>query len=133
MRSRAFTGNAGIALSPFAVEPALSCAARVPKSWKAWTSLPLRRFSEPRRQSTTWTCWSRAALNAAGRSLAIDLAPRGIAVGLLHPGDVRTDMTGGRGNVEASEAAQMLVERIDELNAGNSGSFRHANGEAFRW
>lgn len=76
---------------------------------------------------------SKAALNAAGRSLAIDLAPRRIAVGLLHPGYVRTDMTGGRGNVEASEAAQMLVERIDELNADNSGSFRHANGEGLPW
>jgi NAD(P)-dependent dehydrogenase (short-subunit alcohol dehydrogenase family) len=76
---------------------------------------------------------SKAALNAAGRSLAIDLAPRGVAVGLLHPGYVRTDMTGGRGNVEASEAAAMLVERIDELDASNSGSFRHANGEALPW
>jgi NAD(P)-dependent dehydrogenase (short-subunit alcohol dehydrogenase family) len=76
---------------------------------------------------------SKAALNAAGRSLAIDLAPRSIAVGLLHPGYVRTDMTGGRGNVDASEAARMLVERIDELNAANSGSFRHANGEVLPW
>lgn len=76
---------------------------------------------------------SKAALNAAGRSLAIDLAPRGIAVGLLHPGFVRTDMTGGRGNVEASEAAAMLVARIDELDNANSGSFRHANGEELPW
>jgi len=76
---------------------------------------------------------SKAALNAAGRSLAIDLAPRDIAVGLLHPGYVRTDMTGGRGDVEASEAAAMLVDRIDELNAANSGSFRHANGEELPW
>jgi hypothetical protein len=42
-------------------------------------------------------------------------------------------MTGGRGNVEASEAALMLVERIDELNAVSSGSFRHANGEELPW
>src|SRR5690606_24244969 len=48
---------------------------------------------------------SKAALNAAGRSLANDLASRGIAVGLLHPGYVRTDMTGGRGDVEPAEAA----------------------------
>lgn len=76
---------------------------------------------------------SKAALNAAGRSLAIDLAPRGIAVGLLHPGYVRTDMTGGTGNVEPSEAAAMLVQRIDELDAASSGTFRHANGEALPW
>lgn len=76
---------------------------------------------------------SKAALNAAGRSLAIDLAPRGIAVGLLHPGYVRTDMTGHSGNVEPSEAAAMLVARIDELDAGTSGTLRHANGEELPW
>lgn len=76
---------------------------------------------------------SKAALNAAGRSLALDLAPRGIAVGLLHPGYVRTDMTGRTGNVEPSEAAAMLVARIDELDAATSGTFRHANGEELPW
>ena len=76
---------------------------------------------------------SKAALNAAGRSLAKDLASRGIAVGLLHPGYVRTDMTGGRGDVEPAEAAARLVERIDDLNTANSGTFRHANGEELPW
>ena len=76
---------------------------------------------------------SKAALNAAGKSLSIDLAARGIAVGILHPGFVRTEMTGGRGHVEPAEAAAMLVERIDELNAGNAGRFLHANGEELPW
>ena len=38
---------------------------------------------------------SKAAVNAIGKSLAMDLAPRGIAVFLLHPGYVASDMTGG--------------------------------------
>ena len=76
---------------------------------------------------------SKAALNAAGRSLANDLASRGIAVVLLHPGYVRTDMTGGRGDVEPAEAAAGLVERIDDLGTANSGTFRHANGEELPW
>lgn len=76
---------------------------------------------------------SKAALNAAGRSLSVDLAPKGVAVGLLHPGYVRTDMTGGRGDVEPSEAAAMLVARIDELDLAGSGRFRHANGEELLW
>lgn len=76
---------------------------------------------------------SKAALNAAGRSLALDLASRGIAVGLLHPGYVRTDMTGRTGDVEPSEAATMLVTRIDELDPQTSGTFRHANGAELPW
>lgn len=76
---------------------------------------------------------SKAALNAAGKSLSIDLAPRGIAVGILHPGFVKTDMTGRRGHVEPAEAAAMLAERIDELNESNSGRFLHANGEELPW
>jgi len=76
---------------------------------------------------------SKAALNAAGKSLSIDLAERGIAVGILHPGFVRTEMTGHQGNVEPPEAAAMLAERIDGLNAANSGHFLHANGEELPW
>ena len=76
---------------------------------------------------------SKAALNAAGRSLALDLASRGVAVGLLHPGYVRTEMTGRSGDVEPSEAAAMLVARIDELDSQTSGTFRHANGTELPW
>ena len=72
---------------------------------------------------------SKAALNAAGKSLAVDLAPKGIAVGLLHPGWVKTEMTGNTGNVTAAEAATQLLARIDGLNLDNTGTFFHANGE----
>jgi NAD(P)-dependent dehydrogenase (short-subunit alcohol dehydrogenase family) len=76
---------------------------------------------------------SKAALNAAGRSLAIDLRPRGIGVFLLHPGFVRTDMTGGRGDIDAEPAAARLIERLDALPLEQSGSFHHANGEPLPW
>jgi NAD(P)-dependent dehydrogenase (short-subunit alcohol dehydrogenase family) len=76
---------------------------------------------------------SKAALNAAGRSLAIDLKPRGIAVLLLHPGYVRTDMTGGGGDVDPEQAAANLLARLDALQLADSGSFRHANGESLPW
>lgn len=76
---------------------------------------------------------SKAAVNAVGRSLAIDLGRDGISVVLLHPGFVRTDMTGGRGNWDAPDAAAALIERIDELNADNAGRFLHANGEPLPW
>ena len=76
---------------------------------------------------------SKAALNAAGRSLAHDLAPRGVAVALLHPGFVQTPMTGGRGDVDAATAASNLLARIDELTPATSGVFRHANGSPLPW
>ena len=76
---------------------------------------------------------SKAALNAAGVSLARDLRVAGIAVAILHPGFVRTDMTGQQGNITADESARLLVERIDGLTLENTGSFWHANGEVLPW
>jgi NAD(P)-dependent dehydrogenase (short-subunit alcohol dehydrogenase family) len=76
---------------------------------------------------------SKAAVNAAGMSLARDLADRGIAVILLHPGYVRTDMTGGSGQVHPDEAAAGLLARLDELDPAATGTFRHASGEHLPW
>jgi NAD(P)-dependent dehydrogenase (short-subunit alcohol dehydrogenase family) len=76
---------------------------------------------------------SKAAVNIAGVSLAHDLRHRGVAVALLHPGFVKTDMTGGRGTVEPEVAAAGLLARLEALNMENSGSFWHANGEVLPW
>jgi NAD(P)-dependent dehydrogenase (short-subunit alcohol dehydrogenase family) len=76
---------------------------------------------------------SKAAVNMAGVSLARDLASRGVAVALLHPGFVRTDMTRGNGNVDPPEAVRGLIARIDELTLESSGGFWHANGKRLPW
>jgi len=76
---------------------------------------------------------SKAALNAGAKSLAIDLAPQGAAVAILHPGFVRTRMTGGNGQLEPAESARLLIARIDSLDATNSGTFWHANGDVLPW
>jgi len=76
---------------------------------------------------------SKAALNMAGVSLAHDLRPRGVAVALLHPGYVRTAMTGGNGDVAPDEAARQLLARVDALTLETSGGFWHANGERLPW
>ncbi len=76
---------------------------------------------------------SKAAVNMAGKSLAIDLKPKGIAVALLHPGWVKTDMTGHNGMIDTLESAQGLMARIDALNLSNTGGFWHTNGEALEW
>ncbi len=76
---------------------------------------------------------SKAAVNAIGKSLAMDLAPRGIAVFLLHPGYVASDMTGGNGDVSTTESAAGLVARLDSLSLADTGTFWHANGQALPW
>ena len=76
---------------------------------------------------------SKAALNAAGMSLARDLAASGVAVAILHPGYVRTDMTDGAGNIEPADAAAQLVDRIDALTPETTGTFWHANGQVLPW
>jgi NAD(P)-dependent dehydrogenase (short-subunit alcohol dehydrogenase family) len=76
---------------------------------------------------------SKAAVNAAGRSLANDLAMRGIAVVILHPGFVRTAMTGHNGMVDPPESARGLLARIDELGLESTGRFMHMSGEELPW
>ncbi len=76
---------------------------------------------------------SKAAVNMAGTSLAVDLKPKGIAVGLLHPGYVKTDMTGHNGFVDTQHAANGLLDRIAQLRIENTGTFWHAEGEQLPW
>jgi NAD(P)-dependent dehydrogenase (short-subunit alcohol dehydrogenase family) len=76
---------------------------------------------------------SKAALNAFGKSLAMDLKPRGIAVAQLHPGYVQTRMVNFGGLISPEESAKGLAERIDGLNLENTGSFWHSNGEELPW
>jgi NAD(P)-dependent dehydrogenase (short-subunit alcohol dehydrogenase family) len=76
---------------------------------------------------------SKAAVNAIGKSLAVDLAMSGVAVVLLHPGYVATDMVGGKGDVSPDEAARGLIAQLDALTPARSGSFVHANGTSLPW
>jgi len=75
---------------------------------------------------------SKAAVNAAGVSLARDLRGRRIPVVLLHPGMVATAMTGGRG-VPVEESVRGLLSRIAELTLETSGTFLHADGRTLPW
>lgn len=75
---------------------------------------------------------SKTAVNQIGTNLKHQLSPRGIAVALLHPGLVATDMTGGHGT-PPPESARGLIQRIDALNLNNSGGFWHAEGYELPW
>jgi NAD(P)-dependent dehydrogenase (short-subunit alcohol dehydrogenase family) len=76
---------------------------------------------------------SKAALNAAGKSLALDLQASGISVAILHPGMVSTRMVGFAGDVSPEQSASGLAARIDALTLASSGTFWHANGQVLPW
>jgi NAD(P)-dependent dehydrogenase (short-subunit alcohol dehydrogenase family) len=75
---------------------------------------------------------SKTAVNQVGMNLKHEFEPRGVAVALLHPGLVATDMTGGNG-IEPAKAASGLIERIDDLTLEKSGGFWHAEGYRLPW
>ena len=75
---------------------------------------------------------SKAAVNQIGTNLRHQLMSQGVAVALLHPGMVATELTGGSG-IPPVEAARGLIERIDALDLQNSGGFWHAEGYELPW
>ncbi|MGB5490226.1 MAG: SDR family NAD(P)-dependent oxidoreductase, partial [Woeseiaceae bacterium] len=75
---------------------------------------------------------SKTAVNMIGTNMMHELKPRGIAVALLHPGLVATEMTGGQG-VSPEDAAAGLIDRIEELTLETSGGFWHAEGYSLPW
>ena len=76
---------------------------------------------------------SKSAVNMAGKNLAIEWKDRGIAVGLLHPGYVKTNMTGNAGNITAKESAAGLIKQMDRLQMDQTGTFWHMDGTELPW
>jgi NAD(P)-dependent dehydrogenase (short-subunit alcohol dehydrogenase family) len=76
---------------------------------------------------------SKAALNAGVKSLALDLRTEGKSVILLHPGYVKTKMTGFSGDIGPEQSAEGIRREIENLNIKNTGRFRHANGTDLPW
>ncbi|MBK1636375.1 SDR family oxidoreductase [Rhodovulum adriaticum] len=72
---------------------------------------------------------SKAAVLNLGRNLSSDLAPEGIAVGIYHPGWVRTDMGGTAADLGVEQAAAGLIARFDALDMGNTGCFETWDGQ----
>ncbi|KAF2816118.1 NAD(P)-binding protein [Mytilinidion resinicola] len=82
---------------------------------------------------------SKAALNMSGKLLSVDLKDRGVAVGIVHPGFMRTDMTKGvgfdkfwdsGGAVTPDVAAESLVEWIKTFTIEHTGEFWAPRGAA---
>ena len=76
---------------------------------------------------------SKAAVNAAWKSLAIDMKDEGIAIVMLHPGWVQTDMGGQNALIDTKTSVSGLRERIAETSLDNSGRFVAYDGEDIPW
>ncbi|MFQ5775502.1 MAG: SDR family oxidoreductase [Kiloniellaceae bacterium] len=76
---------------------------------------------------------SKAALNMVCKSLAIDLAPRGITAVVLHPGWVKTDMGGPNAAITPAESVEGMRLVIDRLTAKDSGKFLSFDGSEIPW
>lgn len=79
---------------------------------------------------------SKAALNMVMHSLAIDLKPQGITVGLVSPGFVRTDFTKGIDlpiMITAQQSATAVIKVIDGYDLARTGTFMRHTGEEAAW
>jgi NAD(P)-dependent dehydrogenase (short-subunit alcohol dehydrogenase family) len=76
---------------------------------------------------------SKAAVNMVTRSLAIDLAPRGITCVVVNPGWVRTDMGGPNANLQPAESISALRRLIATLGPEQSGKFFNHTGREYPW
>jgi NAD(P)-dependent dehydrogenase (short-subunit alcohol dehydrogenase family) len=76
---------------------------------------------------------SKAGLNAAMKSLAIDLKPRGVGILLLHPGWVKTDMGGENAPTSPAESIAGMRRVIESFAPAESGRFLNFRGEECPW
>ncbi len=67
------------------------------------------------------------------RMIAGDMKNDGIAVQLIHPGWVRTDMGGPQADLAPIESAEGIVGAIAAMTLDDSTSFVKWNGEVHGW
>jgi NAD(P)-dependent dehydrogenase (short-subunit alcohol dehydrogenase family) len=76
---------------------------------------------------------SKAALNMAWSSLALEARSRGVAVVALSPGWVKTDMGGAGAEITPEESVTAMRTLIDRLSIDDSGKFLRRDGSELPW
>ena len=78
-------------------------------------------------------CSSKAAVNKVMRMASLELKEKGIAIGLIHPGWVQTDMGGPHAAITVDESASGIIETIDAIDLDSTGCFRTWQNEDHGW
>jgi len=76
---------------------------------------------------------SKAALNAAMRSLSIELKDQSVGVLIFHPGWVKTDMGGPDALINAEQSVAGMRTSIERFSLDQSGSFIKYDGTPMPW
>lgn len=76
---------------------------------------------------------SKAALNMGVQAIAPDLASRGVAVAMFHPGWVKTDMGGPNASITTEKSVRGLRQRIEEMRPTPSPRFLAYDGREIPW
>ena len=78
-------------------------------------------------------CVSKAALNMASRTMAFDLAERGIAAVIVNPGWVQTDMGGPHATLTPAQSVRGILAVADAIGPSDAGRFLDWNGQEQAW
>ena len=76
---------------------------------------------------------SKSALNAAVKSLSVDLANNGLVSVVLHPGWVQTDMGGPHALIDPATSISGMLRVIDRAGQAESGGFFGYDGAVIPW
>jgi NAD(P)-dependent dehydrogenase (short-subunit alcohol dehydrogenase family) len=76
---------------------------------------------------------TKAALNAAWRSLSVDWRADDVALAMLHPGWVQTDMGGPGAAIDPKTSVSGMRKTIAGLTRDRSGSFLNYDGQELPW
>lgn len=76
---------------------------------------------------------TKAALSAITKNMAIDLKSKNITVIALHPGWVKTDMSGPNAKITVEESVSGIKTVLSQLSLKDSGIFISYDGERLAW
>ena len=76
---------------------------------------------------------AKAGVNKVMQALALDLKGQNIAVSMIHPGWVKTDMGGAGADITPEESAAGIKSVIANLGMADTGKFYKWNGDIHPW